>query len=140
MAIKVPSIGQVVQLWQTRSVSATQQYRDGVSQAGSAWQAGVDSGEDNWRNGVATAAAAGAYNRGTSGKAAKYVDKAVNVGATRFGPGVQAATNAYTSGMGKVLAIEAGITLPARMATGSNQGRSSAVADALHQAKLAGQL
>jgi hypothetical protein len=140
MAIKVPPIGQVTSLWQTRSAGATQQYRDGVSNAGGSWQTAVDNAEDNWSQGVSAAAGAHAYRNGTQGKGGHYVDRAVNVGAGRFGPGVQAATQAYTSGMGKVLGVIAGVNLPPRNVTGSNQGRSSAVDDALHQAKLAGQI
>lgn len=138
--IKVPPIGQVTSLWQTRSVAATTEYRNGVQGAGQDWQTAVDNAEDEWQQGVANAAGAHAYRNNVAGKAGIYVDKAVNVGATRFGPGVQAATGKYTSGMGKVLGEIANITLPARMATGSNGGRSQAVSDALHQAKLAGRL
>ena len=140
MAIKVPPIGVVTALWQSRSAGATQQYRDGVANAGGSWQTAVDGAEDNWSQGVSAAAGAHAFRNGVTGKGAHYVDRATNVGAGRFGPGVQAATGAYTSGMGKVLGVIANITMPPRMATGSNQGRVSAVDDALHQAKLQGQI
>lgn len=140
MAIKVPPIGTVTSLWQTRSVAASPQYKEGVGQAGQAWQTGVDNGEDNWSSGVAQAAGAHSYRTGVANKAGLYVDKATNIGAARYGQGVQGATNAYQTGMGKVLAVISGITLPPRMATGSNQGRSAAVADMLHQAKLSGQI
>lgn len=138
--IKVPPIGVVTTLWQSRSVAATAEYRAGVQGAGQDWQTGVDNGEDDWMNGVAAAAGAHAYRNNVAGKAGHYVDRAVNVGAGRFGPGVQSATAAFTAGMGKVLGEISGINLPPRMATGSNGARSQAVADALHQAKLAGRL
>lgn len=140
MAIPVPPIGVVTTLWQSRTVAAVPEYRTNVGQAGQKWQSGVDTAEDEWSMGVNNAVASHAYPRGVQGKAALYTDRAVNIGAGRLGPGVQAATNAYTSGMGKVLAVIANVTLPPRMAAGSNMGRSQVVADALHQAKLAGQL
>ncbi len=140
MAIPVPQVGTVTTLWQQRSVAAVNEYRAGVQGAGQNWQQGVDGAEDNWVAGVNAAAANDSYQRGVSNKAAKYVDKAVNLGAGRYGPGVQAATNAYQSGMGKVLSEISAITLPPRMPAGSNAARSAAVADALHQAKIAGRL
>lgn len=138
--IKVPPIGTVTTLWQTRSVAAVNEYRNGVQGAGQDWQTAVDGAEDNWSAGVAQAAGAHSYQHGVQGKAGTYVDRAVNVGAGRFGPGIQAATNAYQAGMGKVLGVIANITLPPRQATGSNQGRANIVSDTLHQAKLAGQI
>ena len=140
MAIKVPPIGTVVSLWQSRSVAATTEYKNGVQAAGSAWQAGVDNAEDEWQAGVNQAAGANAYSRGTAGKSATYVDKATNIGSSRYGAGVQAAANAYQTSMGKVLGVISNITLPPRTVVGSNQARASAVSDALHQAKLAGQI
>lgn len=140
MAIKVPPIGQVTTLWQSRSVAAVNEYKNGVQQAGADWQTGVDGAEDNWVAGVNSAAGAHSYRSGVAGKSTAYVDRAVNLGASRFGPGVQAATSAYTQNMGKVLQVIAGVNLPPRMATGSNEGRSSAVSNALHQAKMSGQI
>lgn len=140
MSIPVPPIGQVTALWQQRSQAATTEYKNGVSGAGSAWQQGVDNASDNWQMGVAQAAGNGAYGKGVTGKASIYVDKAVNVGAGRYSSGVAAGGNAYNSGMGKVLAVIAQVNLPPRNVAGSNGARSDAVAAALHQAKIQGQI
>src|SRR5690348_16990565 len=99
--IKVPQIGTVATKWSTRAAAATNDYRSGVQAAGADWQSAVDSSEDNWSTGVSQAAGAHAYRNGVTGKGPHYVDRAVNVGAGRFGPGVQAAVSQYTSGMGK---------------------------------------
>lgn len=140
MAIPVPPIGEVTTLWQNRSVAAVQQYKDRIAQAGSRWQAGADQAEDEWQSGVNMAASVGAYGRGVAGKAALYVDRAVNLGSQRYPTGVQAATTTYNTRMGKVLGIIANVTLPPRGPVGSNLSRVSAVTDALHQAKLSGSL
>lgn len=140
MAIKVPPIGQVTTLWQHRASAAINEYKSGVQGAGQAWQSAVDESEDDWQNGVNMAAGNRAYSRGVGGKAALYVDKAVNLGATRYSSGIGAATGAYTTGMGKVLGIISGVNLPARVAVGGNNARSAAVADRLHQAKIQGEL
>lgn len=138
--IKVPPIGTVTTKWQQRAAAATNEYRTGVQGAGQDWQTGVDNAEDDWVAGVNSAAGAHAYKNNVGGKAGHYVDKAVNLGAGRYGPGVQAATGAFTTGMGKVLGVISGITLPGRGPTGSNGGRATMVADILHQAKMQGQL
>ena len=140
MAITVPPIGVVVTKWQTRASGASNDYKIGVQGAGGAWQTGVDGAEQNWSTGVSTASANHFYSRGVNGKQAVYVDRSVNIGAGRYGGGIQAAVNQYTTGMGKVLAVIAGVTLPPKLATGSNNARVTAVTDALHQAKLSGQL
>lgn len=140
MAIKVPPIGTVTTLWQTRSQAAVAEYKAGVQTAGQEWQAGVDNAADNWATGVAQAAGNGSYSKGVSNKASMYVDKAVNVGSTRYSSGVAAGGNAYNQGMGKVLAVIAGVTLPPRNVAGSNGARSDAVSAALHQAKISGQV
>lgn len=140
MAISVPPIAQVTQKWVQRAGQASGDYKNGVQAAGSAWQSGVDGAEDNWAAGVNAANASNAYSRGVQGKAAVYVDKAVNMGSSRYASGVTAASGAYNSGMGKVLGVIANITLPPRMPVGSNQARSTAVSDQLHQAKLSGQI
>lgn len=138
MAIKVPSAATVTTKWQTRAVSASGDYKTGVSGAGSDWQAGVDGAENNWASGVGSAAANHSYSRGVAGKASTYVDMATNIGASRYGTGVQAATNKYNTAIGKVLGVISAISLPPRTATGTNGARVEAVDTALHQAKLNG--
>ena len=138
MAIKVKPIGQIVSLWTSRSVAAMPEYKSGVQSAGQDWQQGVDNAEDNWVQGVNTAAGNDSYSKGVAGKASKYVDRAVNLGSQRYGSGVQAAANAYQGQMTKVASEIAQIDLPPRMPAGSNSGRSTAISDRLHQAKVAG--
>ena len=140
MAIKVPPVGQVVTLWQTRSVQAVNEYKTNVGQAGQAWQSAVDESEDDWASGVSIAASNHSYSRNVAGKGSHYTDKAMNLGATRYGPGVQGAGNAYSGAMTKVLGVIANVNLPARGPVGTNDARVSAVSNALHQAKLAGQV
>lgn len=140
MAISVPPTATVVTKWTTRATGATTDYKNGVQGAGQAWQTGVDGAEGNWSTGVSTAAGNHAYSRGVSGKASTYVDMAVNLGANRYSGGIQAGVNKFNVGIGKVLGVISGITLPARGPTGTNDARVSAVDTALHQAKLNGQL
>lgn len=139
MALNVPSIGVVAPKWVQRAGAASGAYKDGVQGAGPAWQAGVDGAEPDWAAGVNAAAGAHAYSRGTNGKQSTYVDRAVNVGVSRYPSGIQSGQNKYTQNMGRVLAIEAGLNPPPRGAVGTNTARSDYVSTQLHQAKLSGQ-
>lgn len=140
MAIPVPSATDVAAKWSTRTPNAANDYNKGVQAAGGRWQAAVDAGEPAYSVGVNSAIANHLYTAGTAGKASKYVTKASTVGTTRFGPGVQAAVADFQTGIGKVLAVIGAITLPPRAGVGNNMARAQAVADALHAAKLSGQL
>lgn len=140
MAIAVASATEVAAKWSSRTPNASADYKKGVEGAGGRWQAAVDQGEQAYSVGVNSAIANDLYTKGVSGKAGKYVTKASTVGVTRFGPGVQAAVTDFQTGIGKVLGVISGLTLPPRAGVGNNMGRAQMVADALHAAKLAGSL
>lgn len=139
MAISVPPVATVVTKWSSRASGATTDYKNGVQGAGQAWQTGVDNAEGNWSVGVSNAAGNHAYSRGVGGKASTYVDMAVNLGGNRYAGGIQAGVNKFQTGIGKVLGVISGVTLPPRGPTGTNGARSEAVDLALHQAKMNGQ-
>lgn len=140
MAISVPPVETVVSKWSANAGRAGSDYGTAVQSAGPSWQAGVDNAEPNWSAGVNAAAGRHAYTTGVQGKAQNYVAMAMGIGAQRYPSGIQAGVNKFRTGIGKVLAVEAGITLPGRGPTGTNEARSTAVSTALHQAKINGQL
>lgn len=140
MAIQVPPVEQVVTKWSANAGRAGGDYGTGVQAAGPSWQAGVDSAEGNWNAGVNAAAGRKAYTTGTAGKSSLYVAMAMGIGQQRYPGGIQAGVGKFRIGIGKVLAIEAQVNLPARGPTGTNDARSTAVSQALHQAKMQGQL
>lgn len=139
MALTVKSLAVTTQKWQQNSGQAVTAYKDAVNQSGQKWQTGVDGAEGNWSAGVAAAAGNHAFTHGVNGKASVYVQRSIELGAVRYQPGITAGVPKYSQNMGKVLGIEAGLSLPPRGPVGSNMGRSQFVADALHQAKLQGQ-
>lgn len=140
MAIPVPSSTDVAAKWSTRTPNAAPDYKKGVEGAGGRWQSAVDDADQAYSVGVNLAVANDLFGKGVAGKSSKYVTKASTVGSTRFGPGVQAAVADFQTGIGKVLGVIGGLTLPPRAGVGNNMARAQMVADALHAAKLAGQL
>lgn len=140
MAIPVPSATDVAQKWATITPNAGPYYKKGVEGAGGRWQQAVDEADQAYSVGVNSAISNDLYGKGVAGKSSKYVTKASTIGVTRFGPGVQAAVADFQTGIGKVLAIIGGLTLPPKAGTGMNIARVQIIDDALHQAKLAGTL
>jgi hypothetical protein len=140
MAISVPSATDATAKWSQNTPNSGQFYKKSVEASGAKWQQGVDDADQAYQAGVNTAISNDLYSKGVAGKSSKYVTKASTVGVTRFGPGVQAATSDFQQGIGKVLSVIGAITLPPRQGVGNNMQRAQIVADALHAAKLAGQL
>jgi hypothetical protein len=139
MALDVKSIAVTAQRWTAGGQGAVQSYKDGINRSGSKWQTAVDAAQPAWQAGVAAAAGANSFMHGVSGKAAVYVQKSVDIGSGRYPGGITGGLAKFTTNMGKVLAIIASETLPARGAVGTNSARSTQLANDLHQAKLNGQ-
>lgn len=138
MAIKVKDAATVAAKYRTRAAAAAGDYKTGVQSAGADWEAGARAGEGNYEQGVTEAIGKKRYGRGIAAAgAAKYVNNAVNLGATRYPQGVQNAEGAYTQGIQPVLQRLAGLTLPPRGPRRSpqNQARANAVAAELGKMK-----
>lgn len=134
MAIRVKDVGSIARKFVTRAQAASVDYKDGVQASGQDWENNTLAGKENFAAGVQQAIADGRYERGVrEAGAAKFVQRAANVGATRFGPGVAAAEAEYAKGAAPVLQLIAGLTLPPRRPKGDpgNQERANHVARAL---------
>ena len=141
MAILVPSAGAATAKWQSRAVVSANDYKTAVAQAGGRWQGAVDQSGPAWDFGVSQAMSNNSYPQGVQGKGGTYQTNAADKGFRNYGPGVQGATNAFNTAIGKVLNVIAGLTLPPKGGPGNpaNLQRASIIDDALHAAKLAGQ-
>jgi hypothetical protein len=139
MPVIVKSITAAATKWSARAGVAVNDYLGGVAnsqvdQAGRAAQA-----EPQWAAAVAAAAtahtfSAGLGRSGTAGWKAGVASK----GATRYAPGVAAATPKYTARFGPFLNVIAGLDLGARFPRGDprNQQRSVVVQVALNKARM----
>lgn len=116
-------------------------YANGVANPKKSWSANTVAAEASWSQGVAQAATEKRFSKGVN-KAGneKWQRKSVDVGTTRWGPGVSAAQDDYASGIAPYVAVIQGITLPARGPKGDprNIERVTRIAQALHAKKVSG--
>lgn len=137
MAIKVKDTATIADKYVKRAAVATGDYTAGVQNAGGDWEAGAKNGEPNFELGVQDAIQRKAYGKGVNGSAGKYVQNAVKLGATRYGPGVQNGVGAYQAGVQPYLDKLKSLTLPPKGPRRSpqNQQRANMVAAELGKLK-----
>ena len=127
---------------------ARQNYERAIPQAGTNYKAGVEratnvieksiAAEQNYVQGIQDAIS---NNRRVKGlqktSTADWKSKASTLGATRIGPGMSANTAKYERGMGEVISVLQGITLPPRTADpiANVQNRVIPIVTALHELK-----
>jgi len=104
------------------------------------WSTATTAAAAAWQAGVNQASASGRFASGVDGKGQKWQRKALSVGVSRFGPGVQAAGPDFSAGFSRYHDIIQGVTLDPRGPRGDprNIGRVAALATALHIARVGG--
>jgi len=138
MAIQLKDTATIARKFASRAQAAGGEYKSGVDTTQKDWAALTAAAKDSYEAGVTQAIGRGAFVKGVSAAGtAKWKDKAVNIGASRYGQGVAGAEAAYAQGFDKYANVLKGLSLPPRSAKGSPQNiqRVQAVADALHRAK-----
>jgi hypothetical protein len=141
MAINIKSADVIAKKYAQRGAAAGPDYQAGVQNPRQDWQQATTAAANTWGAGVQQAVSNGSFAKGVNAAGtAKWQRKASGVGATRYGPGVQAAQGDYQSGVAPYLQVIAGITLPPRNPKGdpANIQRVAAIATALRQKKLQG--
>lgn len=137
--IRVKDAATVARKWTTRAAAAAGDYASGVKEAGADWEANTLAGKDNYAQGTQQAIADGRYERGVRDAGQqRYVTRASTLGASRFGPGVQAAEGEMQKGVAPVLDVIRSLNLPPRRPKGDpgNMERANFVATALRKFKV----
>jgi len=143
MAIVVKDPASTAKKWQQNAAAAAQFYQAGVQNPRHDQTQASIAAQSTWATAVQAAAAAGSFAKGLQRTAGKWQARALSVGVQRYPQGIAQAAPAYTTAITAVLNVISNITLTqARMPRGdpSNWLRSQQVGQALHAAKLAGQL
>lgn len=133
-AIRMKSAAELAGKYKTRAGAAAKDYTDGVSQAGGDWETNTANSEQNYEQGVQQAVARKAFGKGVRNSgAAHYVKRAVELGGTRYQPGVNAGADRWASNTAPYLQAIAGMNLPPKGPRRSpqNQQRANAVAQML---------
>lgn len=134
-------ISSVAAKWAQRAAAAGADYTSGVKSTTKDWAGLTAAAAPAWEQGVQTAVSNGRFSKGVQkAGTAKWQAGASTKGATRYPQGVSAGGPNYQNNFGPYLQTIASVTLPPRGPRGSpsNIQRVSAIADALHAAKLRG--
>lgn len=140
MAIRVKPIDQSATKWSRNASAASAEYAQRAEESSDAWSSNTQAAAQTYHQAVSAAGVMERFRRGV-GRAGgeKYARKIRDVGASRYGPGVQAAETDWQSGFAPFSQTIAGLTLPQRRPRGDpgNLQRVSTVTSALHARRLA---
>lgn len=123
----------------TRAGAAANDYKDGVAQAGADWEANTRAAEGNYEAGIQEAISQKRFGKGVGAAGAqKFVKRAADMGALRYGPGVQAAKDEWAKNTQPYLDHLKSLNLPAKGPRRSpqNMQRAAVVAQALGALKV----
>lgn len=136
--MKVKDVSAAAKKFVTRASAASGDYKDGVANIGNDWEQATLASEDNWGTATTDAITHKRFGRGVRGSGGKMQKNAVALGAVRYAPGVQNASDAYVQGTGPYLDLLKGLTLPPPGTRGSaaNQQRSAIVQTELNKKRL----
>ena len=140
--VKTKGVERAVANWKQGAAGATGRYTEGVAAVTGFTEAAIK-GEALFAQKIQEAIASGSRSKGLA-KAGdtKYKTGVTIKGAQRWAPGVAAAESDYRKGIGGVLSVIEGVTLPDRTADAAANvaGRVTPIAVALQNAKKEGRI
>jgi len=125
--------------WATNAGRSGAAYKTGIQNPRRSWSEATQAADENRKAGLAAADSVDAFRKGVAAKGdSGWSTDAQAKGPSRFTQGVALAKPAYTTGFSPFASIIGSLTLPPRGPKGSpeNITRVSAIADALHKAKV----
>lgn len=140
MAIKVKPVADVVKKFIDVTPTRSAYYESGATAAGADWEKNTLAASKNFKAGVSAGNIEQMFAGGVKKAGAeKFTRKVKDVGAQRFGSGVQASAQDYANGIAPMLEEIARIDLPARAPRGSDSNieRVRKIATALTKKRLA---
>ncbi len=138
--VAIKSVSDIAAKWARVTPGRSADYEAGVRAPRASWSAQAAAAESAFQAGVQAAVGRKAYSGGVRRAGdEKWSRKALQVGVSRYGPGVGAAQPDFQAGFEPFASTIAGTSIPARKAKGdpSNIDRVRVLADALHKRKLA---
>lgn len=111
----IRSASDISKKWAEVTPGRATQYEQGVRNPVRDYAANAQAGSDAWKAGVQAAVARDGFKKGVAKVGtAKWQDRAIKLGPSRYGPGVQAAQGDYESGFAPYREAIAGVALPPR--------------------------
>ena len=127
--------------WARVTPQRTQDYTQGVQDPRRSWEQATEAAKQNWQDGVQKAAQNDQFSKGVrKAGEGKWQRKSIEVGATRFAQGVQAAQSDYEQGFAPFAQVIENTNLPPRFPKGDprNLERVKAINTALRNKKVQG--
>jgi len=127
--------------WARVTPQRAEDYAIGIRNPKKDWEQATTEAIPAWQDGITKAIANKSFDRGVKkAGSAKWLRKSEEVGAARFGPGVQAAVEDYRQAFEPFKAVIEATKLPPRFAKGDprNIERVRVIAEALRKKKLSG--
>ena len=140
MGIKVKPIEASTSKWSENAGRAAGEYAANAEASAELWAGNTQKAADTFHQAITAPNMKERFRRGVArAGAAKYSRKIRDVGGTRFGPGVAAATEDYKIGAEPYYSTLAGLTLSARKPRGdpANYNRVMEIGKALNAKRLA---
>lgn len=138
---KIRSVDEIAEKYARVTPARSADYAEGVKDPKKDWKSETERSEGAWEGGIQAALQNKSFVKGVrKAGTEKWQRKAVEVGVTRWGPGVLAAKDDYKEGFAPYQQEIAGLQLPPRGPKGDprNIERVAKIAMALHARKLKG--
>jgi len=136
----IRSASEISKKWAEVTPGRAAQYEMGVRNPVRDYAAGAQAGNAAWKAGVQAAISRDGFSKGVAKAGnAKWQDRSIKLGPSRFGPGVQAAQGDYEAGFAPYREAIASVVLPPRGPRRSPQNlqRVNAMVNALSMRKEA---
>jgi hypothetical protein len=138
---KIRSIEEIAEKYARVTPQRSADYEAGIKTPKVDWRAETEASADRWAQGIQQAIGNKSFEKGVRRVGTeKWQKKALELGVTRWGPGVSAAKGDYAQGFAPYAQEIASVQLPPRGARGDprNLERVAKIAMALHARKLRG--
>ena len=132
-------VSEIAEKWARVTPGRASDYQAGIQNPKRDWAEATRAAEDAWIQGVQEAASQRRFGRGVARAGTeKWKRKALELGTSRWGPGVSAARDDYEKGFAPFAEVIARVSLPPRGPKGDpkNIERVRVIAQALHEAKI----
>ena len=136
---RIKSISEIAKKYSEVTPGRTAYYKSGIEHPKKDWEDETAGAEDAFEAGIADAISRKAFGSGVRDAGTeKWKRKALEVGVSRWGPGVRAAGDDYSKGFAPYRDVIEGVTLPPRGRKGDprNYERVTAIGKALHDRKI----
>ena len=136
---QIKSLDRITNKWKTVTPQRQAEYVDGVQNPRKDWEQETSRAEVNYERGVQASIAAKSFGAGVrNAGTAKWQEKTIQKGPSRWAEGVALSAEDYKRGFAPFAEVIANTNLPERKPTGdpSNIQRVAVLAKALHDKKL----